>query len=163
MHLRSVSRAGRALALMAALAVTTGMRFAGAPGDCLVEDANWMSVDGGCKDMTTGRVWSAAYSAEYHEIWPNFYEAQTICSDLVEGGYSDWRTPTLDELKAGYANGATGHINDGSPSGGKWSSTYGSKSKKTAYYFIFESGIFWATGIYDPRVGYSRHDVICVR
>ncbi len=109
--------AGSFLAVL--FCMNLGMRFAGAPGDCLVaDDVNFASVEGGCKDLTTGRVWSASGAAQLGS-YLNFYQAQEYCDTLDEGGYSDWRTPTQEEQQAASANGAKGHINYNPPGGHK--------------------------------------------
>ncbi len=43
---------------------------------------------------TRGRLWS-----RMDNTYRNYDEAQANCFNLVYGGYSDWRLPTVDELK----------------------------------------------------------------
>jgi hypothetical protein len=158
-------RACAVIGLPALLCLSMGMRFPGAPGDCLMEDANWASVEGGCKDLSSGRVWSSTYftniPAEPH---PNFYEAQAYCDNLDEGGYTDWRLATITEMQNADANGALGRIRDAYPDTSKWSGTT-DKGKKNAWTYNFTTNISNLTGIYTPRNGgiYSRHDSVCVR
>ena len=46
-----------------------------------------------CYDSSSGLTWSAEASSQ--KSWPN---AKSYCSDLTEGGLSDWRLPNIDEL-----------------------------------------------------------------
>ena len=46
-----------------------------------------------CYDSSSGLTWSAKASSQ--KSWPN---AKSYCSDLTEGGLSDWRLPNIDEL-----------------------------------------------------------------
>jgi hypothetical protein len=96
--------------------------------------------------------------------------AKSYCSNLVEGGQTDWRMPTRDELKTAAANGAGTHVDAfwvKSGDGGanyeadfnKWSSTT-LKGGKFAYAVQLGSGAEssgWATN------GSSWTDVVCVR
>lgn len=46
------------------------------------------------KDPVTGLTWSSV--SEWRKEWD---DAVSYCKKLSEGGYSDWRLPTIDELK----------------------------------------------------------------
>ncbi|WP_176736638.1 DUF1566 domain-containing protein [Oligoflexus tunisiensis] len=46
---------------------------------------------------TRGRLWSRV-----DNTYRNYDQAQTNCFKLVYGGYSDWRLPTVDELRLAY-------------------------------------------------------------
>jgi hypothetical protein len=63
------------------------------PGDCYITNARYKGMDGGCKDMTTGRVFSAISD----EIM-KFDSALRYCDELEEGGKDDWRLTTFDDL-----------------------------------------------------------------
>ena len=47
-----------------------------------------------CKDSSTGLIWSS----KSHGIMYD-HDAEYYCSHLPEGGYSDWRLPSIDELR----------------------------------------------------------------
>ena len=172
------SRRGKGLLtlMISALCVEGAMAYkqiAYAINPCKIEDATrFVTVDGGCKDVKTGRVWSRnAVSPERGGSFWTFTGAKNLCSNLVEGGYDDWRLPTYTELKTVSANGAGTYLDvfwtvDGS--GGppyqydfsKWSSTT-VKGGKFAYVVALGSGAVqsagWATN------GASWADVVCVR
>ena len=83
----------------------TGFRFQGNRGDCVLNDAAFNSEGGGCKDLATGRVWS------HQDGSNNSYEyGQNWCGNLTEGGQTDWRLPTIDELTTVHSNGAWNHL-----------------------------------------------------
>jgi hypothetical protein len=112
---------------------------------CKINDANFVTADGGCKHLATGLVWSkgAGPMSWYQAIWdsqlsgnapPDAYdgartndydpvmqcdglggrtggcdsvgsgsgatETGNYCHSLVEGGKSDWRMPTYQELSS---------------------------------------------------------------
>ena len=107
------------LALAAVLTLNMGMRFSGNPGDCVVpDDASFASVDGGCKDLATGKVWSLQPDTNW-----SFDNAAQYGANLVEGGQSDWRMPTIDELQAVYAHGGASHLHLTQSTPANWSST----------------------------------------
>ena len=100
------------------------------PGNCLVNDSNFYTSEGGCKDAASGLVWSKTSTSSLHvgeTLWDSSYggsgtietsdygrsnefdestgfscvqdtTASSYCHSLSEGGYTDWRTPTLNEL-----------------------------------------------------------------
>lgn len=84
------------------------------PGHCAVEDpGNWITEDGGCKDVATGVVFSY-WSVNNPDGYPTFMTqdlAIEYCSQLNEGGFSDWALPSKDVLVAAGLNGAHGHLN----------------------------------------------------
>ncbi len=107
------------------------------PHTCLVEDAAWVTADGGCKSITSGKAWSRPAPVTmtwYDAVWgstaapfnvqpdgddggrTNDYDGGSAgtypdnstvnyCHELVEGGYTDWRLPTTNELNAAYSVG----------------------------------------------------------
>ena len=88
------------------LSLNLGMRFTGNPGDCVApDDSSFASLDGGCKDLATGRVWSGQPDTQW-----SLESANSYCISLVEGGQSDWRLPTVDELRAVYGHGGLTHL-----------------------------------------------------
>ncbi len=55
-----------------------------------------------CKDSQSGLIWSTKKElswAEYDDSDTLVYPAKTYCDNLTEGGYSDWRLPTIDEVR----------------------------------------------------------------
>jgi hypothetical protein len=149
-----------------------------ATNPCKIEDAaKVITTGGGCKDVRTGREWSRnAISPERGGSFWTFTPAKNYCANLVEGGMTDWRLPTRDEMKAVSANGAGTFLDvfwavDGSggpPSESdffKWSSTTitvkGQRKGEYAYVVALGAGIdsyqWWSTN------GSSWTDVVCVR
>jgi len=98
-----------------------------APGDCAIEDGLFSSTEGGCKDLSTGLVWSA-FTAPFPYPGNVFTweEAGEYCDCLVEGGYDDWFLPSKDDLITVALNGAGTHFTwsgDDNPTGWvEWSS-----------------------------------------
>lgn len=97
--------------------------------------AGWSTTDGGCKDLSSGLVYSAtsASGMTWHQaVWDSTtsgssspepwqvargitmdaaitgYDsnAGAYCQDLTESGYSDWRVPTSGEVTQALINGA---------------------------------------------------------
>ena len=77
------------------------------PG-CLQDDTSFATVGGGCMDLATGLVWSTGPDLG----WVYYTKAEIIehCSSLDEGGYSDWRAATRDELLTVANHGAKNHV-----------------------------------------------------
>ena len=70
---------------------------------CLVDDDQFATVSSGCKDLATGLVWST-------EAGGGFEQNLARCESMDEGGFTDWRVPTLAELEAAHLNGAPTHF-----------------------------------------------------
>lgn len=140
---------------------------------CLIEDGNFASVEGGCKDLKTGRVWSKnAGAPDRTRSFYTYAPAVSYCSNLVEGGYDDWRLPTRDELVRVADNGAGTYLdvfvlqNGDNPINydsdfPRWSSTTYKKGRYTSAYTVeLKTGIVhtgWRTN------GDSWTDFVCVR
>src|SRR5262245_58711088 len=95
------------LVFTASAILSTALAAQTPPGACEVNDTAFTTREGGCQDQATNLVWSA--------ITPNarnWSSAVSYCSNLVEGGYSDWRLPTLAELVTVDQNGAATHLAD---------------------------------------------------
>lgn len=69
----------------------------------------FVSNQGGCQDRASGIVWSqtagGGLSELDFEIWANKASARAYCGNLKEGGYNDWRLPTMAEFKAVFPEG----------------------------------------------------------
>ncbi len=85
------------------------------PGACLVEDGDFATAEGGCKDLATGLVWGQGSTAP--DAVPGFItiatwdEAVMFCEDSTQGNHGDWFLPNVDELAEVMANGGVGHLN----------------------------------------------------
>jgi Protein of unknown function (DUF1566) len=127
------------------------------PGACLKIDSTFNTVDGGCKDLQAGSIWSGkgscciAYDA-----------AVSYCGSLAEGGFTDWRMPSVEELQALIAKNPWStslssfeYVDLWGPSFGIWSN-----KKKGQWAWVVNStsgdaGKTWIEG--------SQLAVICVR
>lgn len=119
MRLRALRSLVVGVCSIGALAMNLGMKLSGNPGDCVVaDDPSFASLGGGCKDLGTGRVWSLQPDSNW-----SYDNAVSYCNNLVEGGQSDWRMPTIDELKAVYAHGGSSHLKLTQLTPANWSST----------------------------------------
>jgi hypothetical protein len=100
-------RIRRFLGLAVAILGVAALAFAAnpPPGACLTNDAAWTTANGGCQDQTSGLVWSSLRNRSLMYNGPWAY-AVTDCDNLVEGGYSDWRLPTLNECIQAAHDGA---------------------------------------------------------
>ena len=89
-----------------------------APAACLVNDANFSSADGGCKDLSSGIVWSPdmrGINGGYNAGYTSAYAQLDACDRWLNnhpngGGHTDWRLPTLAEVQAALANGLNSHL-----------------------------------------------------
>jgi len=78
-------------------------------GVCAVNDVDFSTEDGGCKDVSTGIVW-ASEGLGLH----SWLDAEDYCVELGENsegqGYTDWRLPTVREADIAKANGLNSHL-----------------------------------------------------
>ena len=159
--------AGTALLLALAAANVGAARMADStPNPCGTEEAGkWVSVDGGCKDLQSGLVWSGTLRLADGN-YPTFPQAQQICADYsVEGGYADWRQPTRAEMKTAVTNAIGAHV-DLNP----WAPPNSSHFSGTMVGTNFVYTVNLATGsdfkalIYDRHRGtYTAVGAVCVR
>lgn len=150
---------------------------------CAVEDGLFQTVDGGCKDMTSGLVWSSVSSSSmsWHDaIWDasvpgatqpdaddfgrtNDYSnncsdycdttSTAYCKSLTESGYTDWRLPSSGEL--GTLVSSVNRI----PGLGSLS-VYSSSYSGSLWISAFNS----STGVaFSQHVSWGGLNVICVR
>jgi hypothetical protein len=100
--------------------VASSLAGADAFGACRVDDADFASAGGGCKDLETGLVFSPDLRA-VHNFSPNQdglsgpaqnvqWRCDTLLNQISYGGFSDWRAPTLGEFQTALANGLNAHL-----------------------------------------------------
>jgi hypothetical protein len=83
---------------------------------CAVNDANFTTADGGCKDLTTGLVWSSDVLGLAGVGSPTSSNGSpTVCNYYFgatpeAGGFTDWRPPSVGEVQAALANGLASHL-----------------------------------------------------
>lgn len=95
---------------------------------CVGGDANWVTAEGGCKDLQTGLVWSLSNCCS------DWNTANQHAADLNEGGYSDWRLPSRAELETAASHLAAAQLVG---AGSSWSST---TQGQRAYYVNLSTG-----------------------
>lgn len=83
------------------------------PGACAFEDASFVTAEGGCKDLSTGLVWSAWTRSIDPGLSGDWWWAVDYCENLVEGGYDDWTLPDDAQLRQVGLNGAGTHLDWG--------------------------------------------------
>lgn len=145
------------LSFFAILATLSSSAAAQVPGACALEDAAFQTLDGGCKDLTSGLIWSADYFQVYQSSGASvltFSAATDYAQNLVEGGFDDWRLPTQAELLDLHANGGAAHLNLPDPLFYHWSST---KSGRQRYIVNIASGDSFSVNRTSTMM------VICVR
>jgi hypothetical protein len=117
--------------IFGAAVLTASLLALSAFGACRVDDADFASADGGCKDIETGLVWSP----DLRGVTPIGGDGlvnptsnlQSYCNGYLNsvsyGGFSDWRVPTLGEVEVALANGLNSHLDyflDGSGDDGDY-------------------------------------------
>jgi|GEM_PF-6415280 len=102
-----------------------------AQADCILDDTEWGSVDGGCRDLQAGGIVWSVESKKATGFSHNYASAVSYCNDLVEGGFDDWRLPTKTEMVTiSFRNAATHLSYLNSPLNWRWSSTPGTGGSK---------------------------------
>jgi hypothetical protein len=122
--------------LLAAFFVALVVPFS-AQADCILNDAEWDSTDGGCLDLSPGGlVWSVE-SKKATLSSHTYAAAVTYCNNLVEGGFDDWRLPTKAEMVAiSFRNAAT-HLNySNSAFNWRWTSTPGTGANRNKIWAV---------------------------
>ena len=76
-----------------------------AQAGCAVDDADFNTQDGGCKDLTSGLVWGS--DAGHSHSAGNGHEH---CDFFDTEGFTDWRLPTTGEVEEAVANGLNLHL-----------------------------------------------------
>lgn len=138
--------------LFAGALLLSGQAFG---ASCVLEDANFATADGGCKDQSTGLVWSGS-TWKRTQSYYSYSGAVSQCANLDEGGFSDWRLPSKDEMLAVEANDAHLYLDVLQPAGAYALWTNSKKGNK-AYTVNFDNA----------RLGLSllasSLDSVCVR
>lgn len=81
------------------------------PGACLIDDEAFTTQNGGCEDLSNGVVWSQYSFVRDPVLGAATWDvADAFCASLVEGGFDDWRLPSIAEAQAAAANGAMTHL-----------------------------------------------------
>lgn len=116
----------------------------------MVDDGDFASQDGGCKDLSTGLVYAPDVRALGHDDGVSLSNPQLYCDSWFNGinfgGHNDWRVPTVGEIEEGLANGLNSHLDfflDGSPDDGeyRWTScTKKVKGRNNRYAIRFTDG-----------------------
>ena len=159
--------AGAALLFALAAANVGAAQMADSPPNpCGVEEpGKWVSVEGGCKDVQSGLVWSGTLRLP-DTNWPTFPQAQQLCAEYsVEGGYADWRQPTRTEMKTAVTHGVGSHV-DLEPWAPPNSSHFSGTTVGTNYVYTvnLSTGSDFKALIYDRRWGtYTTVGAVCVR
>lgn len=121
-------------------------------------------AQGTVRDSRTGLTWEQADNKE----WLNWEDACDYCDTLALGGYSDWRLPSVDELRTivdhTELNMAMSSVYQGysaSRSQIYWTATeYAGHSATPAHYAW---GISFYSGSVHPRYKPYYHSIRCVR
>ena len=92
------------------------------------DDMSWATEDGGCKDLSTGLVWSLRTG---NSTW---FFAKQFAADLPEGGFTDWRLPTKAELETAFQHTAANQLPSANIS---WS---GTRQGNKAWYVNLSNG-----------------------
>jgi hypothetical protein len=168
------------LALLASGGRATSRRNTYPANPCIVDDARFQSLHGGCYDSQTHLVWSmnAGNPQRLGGIW-DYPSATAYASGLNEGGETGWRLPTLAELRGVAGPAAQQHLNvfynsnvqnpDGTYGGygdyPLYSTTAGKKGAckpVVAKQLIAGTEGDWGTKPYGQACG-SATDFVCVR
>lgn len=101
-----------ALAILAVAATGFAKKNTYAANPCLVDDARFQSIHGGCYDSQTNLVWSmnGGNPQRLGGIW-DYPSATSYAANLNEGGETGWRLPTLAELRGVAGAPAQQHLN----------------------------------------------------
>ena len=100
------------IALSSALMVTSsraGAAKATSGHVCANESDGFVTAEGGCRDLATGLVWGTKNMGHGGAGW-GWRSARRLIEDSAEGGYEDWRLPSVAEVQAVLADGAAEHF-----------------------------------------------------
>jgi hypothetical protein len=80
------------------------------PGACAVNDAFFLTADGGCKDLSTGFIWSQPSTTLYiwyQVIWDNLLPGSPVMDSYDAGRGNDYVENISNEHCAGYCDNST--------------------------------------------------------
>jgi hypothetical protein len=140
---------------------------------CLVNDSDFNTAGGGCKDLDTGLVWSPDLRAlGASNLGVSSANPNSECDLFLNqkpangGGFTDWRAPTVGEIESALANGLDSHLDyflNGSPSDFvyRWTNCK-TKIKGVPYRYKvrYSDG---DTVAHNMRIGSDGNHLICVR
>ena len=163
-----IGKVGASVLLAVALSASIGAAKRGpmvSAGCYSTANPNFATVPEGCKDLVTGKVWSVnAYGQAGQHI--NWSQSVSYCNGLVEGGVSDWRAPSLAELRDLNAHGGYGSVSIVSPVDGQympptseWSTD--TRGQRAWNEVIAPPSYSWPKELLALKV--SNLDVVCVR
>jgi hypothetical protein len=102
-----MKKVGRVVCLVLIIGATAslGMMFACSGGDNATTDDDNNTTDDDTSDDDSGQdVWMDPFSGlmwqNASNCCSNWDDSRTYCADLNWGGYSDWRMPTIGELRS---------------------------------------------------------------
>jgi hypothetical protein len=139
---------------------------------CLVDDADFTTASGGCKDLGTGLVWSPDLRALGASSAGQSGSNSTVCNQFLNsnpangGEFTDWRPPTVGEIAAALGNGLNSHLDfflNGNPDDGvyRWTAcTQKIKGKLHRYIVRFTDG---DTALVNLSLGIDGVHMVCVR
>lgn len=169
-----------------AYAVSSGyLTVSATSGSCATSDASFTTLNGGCKDLNSGLVWSNVSGATQtwiQAVWDSTVAGSTAadsydsdgaandydgtpatadssstsyCHDLVQNGFSDWRLPSSSELTTLVTNGGATHLNF-TVNQGFWSGTATASGTKA-------NSVNLSTGAVSSTNKTTAFAIVCVR